>query len=49
MFKVVYGTAEYDGGAYLFENIKENISKNIKSYILVPEQFSVFIRKGFPV
>ena len=45
MFKVVYGTAEYDGGAYLFENIKENISKNIKSYILVPEQFSVFTER----
>ena len=45
MFKVVYGTAEYDGGAYLFENIKENIIKNIKSYILVPEQFSVFTER----
>ncbi len=45
MFKAVYGTAEYDGGAYLFEKIKENISKDIKTYILVPEQFSVFTER----
>ena len=41
MLKAVYGTAEQDSGAYLFEKIKKNMSGGAKSYILVPEQFSV--------
>ena len=45
MFKAVYSTAEYDSSAYLFEKLRENIDKNIKSYILVPEQFSVFTER----
>ena len=45
MFKAVYGTAEYDSSAYLFEKLRENIDKGMKSYILVPEQFSVFTER----
>ena len=45
MFRAVYGTAEYDSGAYLFEKLKENTDLNIKSYILVPEQLSVFTER----
>lgn len=45
MLKAVYGTAEHDSGAYLLEKIKENISVGAKSYILVPEQFSVYTER----
>lgn len=45
MFKAVYGAAEYDSGAYLFEKLSENTEGGIKSYVLVPEQFSVFTER----
>lgn len=41
MFKTVYGTARADSGGYLFESVRANIKNGIKSYLLVPEQFSV--------
>ena len=45
MFKTVYGTARADSGGYLFESVRANIKNGIKSYLLVPEQFSVFTER----
>lgn len=45
MFKTVYGTARADSGGYLFDSVRTNIKNGIKSYLLVPEQFSVFTER----
>ncbi len=45
MLRAVYGTADYDSGEYLFTELKKNIKNNIKSYVLAPEQFSVFTER----
>lgn len=45
MFNTVYGTARNDKNGYLYDRLKENADKNIKSYVLVPEQFSVFTER----
>lgn len=45
MLKAIYGTAEYESSEYLLSELKKNIKNDIKSYILVPEQFSVFTER----
>lgn len=45
MFCAVYGTAEFDSEKYLLGALEENINNNIKSYILVPEQISVYTER----
>lgn len=41
MFGVIYGTAECDRHEFLFGRLRENAERNIKSFLFVPEQFSV--------
>lgn len=41
MFGVIYGTAETDRHGFLFERLRCNIESGKKSFVLVPEQFSV--------
>lgn len=41
MFGVIYGTAETDRYGFLFKRLRSNIEMGKKSFVLVPEQFSV--------
>lgn len=45
MFNVIYGDSKFDRHAELYKKLRNNINNNIKSYILVPEQFSVFTER----
>ena len=45
MFKAVYGAADFDHNRYLFRKLRENLQREVKSYVLVPEQFSVFTER----
>lgn len=45
MLKTMYGTARADSVGHLFESVRANIKNGIKSYLLVPEQFSVFTER----
>lgn len=45
MLKTIYGTARADSVGHLFESVRANIKNGIKSYLLVPEQFSVFTER----
>lgn len=45
MFKAVYGAADFDHNRYLFRKLRKNLQREVKSYVLVPEQFSVFTER----
>ena len=38
MLKIVYGTAGTGKTEYVYNQVRDNISKGIKSFILVPDQ-----------
>lgn len=45
MLSAVYGSAEFDQDVFLFEELRLCLDKNIRAYVLVPEQFSVFTER----
>lgn len=45
MFNILYGTAETDRQGCLLGKLRENLERKIRSYVLVPEQFSVSAEK----